>query len=53
MPVVIPPTGKDLTEIELKDYYIDENGHERERVKKVVLPTFVEPDDKSFNIIDD
>ena len=53
MSIVVPPTGKDLTDIELKDYYIDEQGHERERVKKVVLPKFDIKEDDSFDIFEE
>ena len=52
MPVVVPPRSGDIPEIELKDIYIDENGQEKERVRKVILPVFGSTDDSedSFNI---
>ncbi len=55
MPVVVPPRGGDMPDIELKDYYIDENGQQQERVRKVILPKFgtTEENDDSFSIFGD
>ena len=37
MDIKIPPFERE--EVELKETYIDENGHHQERIRKIMVPT--------------
>ena len=37
MEIKIPPFERE--EVEVKETYIDENGHHQERIKKILVPT--------------
>ena len=51
MPVVVPPLNN-TNDIELKETYIDEQGRVKERIQRVILPSFESTEDNStsFNI---